>query len=176
MNPRTEQHLPIPNCWHDSWHDLAKKHGFDEFPTKEYLAKHPSLSGPFCAWVWKRLASTRGRMCKWPVTEECRNCQRMGTSKIIAIRILSLIVKDEDPTLYFYLDHKFIKMKNAYPYVRKGKRPYTPPDPPLDNPPEPYPPIAVNMPRPMPHITTYLVARELRNKPWLRDWLEQPRT
>jgi hypothetical protein len=171
MNTSAGDKLPLPNCWQQSWHEHALKNGLHEFPTRQHFESYPSDSRPFCLWIWRQLIKAEGSMCDSSSAEACENCQRSSVSKIISLRILSLIVKNEDPTLHFILDRKFNLMKNGYPHVRKGRRPYVAPEPPPADSPHPLPPLAVNMPRPMPPITTYLVARELRNKPWLREWL-----
>ena len=104
-------------------------------------------------------------MCDRRDDKACCACQRESVSKVISIGILSLMVRDEDPTLYFVLRRKFRQMTRYELPVRKSPSPDAP-----DHPPEPHSPIAVSMPVPNRWLHTNAVARELRQ---YRYWLQE---
>ena len=143
--------FPIPNCWRPAYEAHARANNLEQFPTQKFLKDHPHQSRRFCYWIWQQLGKNEGFMCEQPNTEACCACQRESVSKIISIRILSLLVKYQDPTLHFVLQRKFNQMKDAYPssWLRH----------PHGDGPEPMPPVAVNMPVPKPWLFTNAVSK-----------------
>lgn len=98
-------------------------------------------------------------MCDQPDTKACCTCQKESVSKVISIGVLSLIVRDEDPTLYFVLRRKFRQMTRYELPQRSAKAPIVP-----DDSPEPHSPLAVNMPVPKYQVVTNALSRELWKK------------
>jgi len=160
-----ENTYPLPACWHEPWQKHAAANGLSSFPTREFLKEHKEQVRPFCNWIWRELITNDGYMCDKHDDEACCACQRESVSKVISIGILSLIIRDEDPTLYFVLRRKFRQMTRYDPPVKTAPSPDAP-----DHPPEPHTPLAVKLPVPKHWVHTNAVAQELRH---YRYWLQE---
>ena len=155
--------IPVTECWRGSYEDMARKAGFDHFPTRACLKANLFKSIVFCQWVWFMFFETDGRVCT-KERNECLECQSRGLSKWTAMYVLSHIVRDEDPELYMFLKEKCRQFQ-------LGSTSYSPDDLPPRPPRHPRGPVAGVMPAPHPLVFTDAVARELKLNPWIGKYL-----
>ena len=155
--------IPVTECWRESYEALASEAGFEYFPTRAYLKARPEKALLFCRWVWRMLYEREGRVCKAEM-HACLECRQRGLSKWTAMYVLSHIVRDEDPGLYVFLKEKCRRFQTHGCTERPDD---LPPDDPLD----PKGPLANRMPVPRPPVFTDAVARELKDRPWVRKFL-----
>ncbi len=155
--------IPVTECWRKSYEHFAGKAGLDSFPTRAYLKANPEKSLLFRSWVVYMLGLREGRVCN-ASDQACRDCQDRGLSKWTAMYVLAHIVRDEDAYLFGILQQKCREFK-------KARNPHHPDDTPPGDTPGPKGPLAGRMPVPQPLVYTDAVAREIKEKPWVKRFI-----
>ena len=155
--------IPVPECWRDAYEELVRVAKFEFFPTRAYLKANPEKARQFCHWLWRILGKQEGKICEAD-KKACASCQKRGLSKWTAMYVLAHIVRDEDPGLYIILQRKCRQ-------YQKGPSLKRPEGSPPDDSPVPQGPLAGRLQVPQPPIFTDAVARELRDRPWMRSYL-----